>query len=98
MKLLVILALVFGVPVPKGSRADDTRHVSGKSYRDTITYYEKWLDKQGTAHEQLGPYRARGVDVTRFVSSESGTAWLAIHVYRVAGKTWIFVVPRPTAT
>ena len=39
---------------------------------------------------------ARGVDVTRFVSEAPATAWRAIHVYRLAGTTWISVIPRPS--
>ena len=80
----------------KGSRADGDRQISGKGYRDTVDHMKKWLSKQGKAHRQVGPYRARGVDVTRFVSEDTATGWLAIHVVRQAGKTWIFVVPRPT--
>jgi hypothetical protein len=95
--LLFALTLL-GVPMPKGSRApssdEPTRVVSGKSYRDTVDFMTKWLSKSGAAHTQIGPYRARGVDVTRFVSDDATSKWLAIHVYRQAGKTWIFVVQR----
>ena len=90
-----LAADVHGVPLPKGSRATGDRHVSGKTYRDTIDHVSRWLSKQGVAHRQVGPYRARGVDVTRFVSETASTAWLAIHVYKHEGKTWIYVVPRP---
>jgi hypothetical protein len=90
----VVRADVHGVPMPRGTRADGTRHVSGKGYRDTIASFARWLDRTGIAHEQVGPYRARGVDVTRFLSKEEGTKWMAIHVYRQAGKTWISLVLR----
>jgi len=90
----VARADVHGVPIPKGSRADGARHASGKGYRDTVDFVAKWLAKRGVEHEQHGPYRARGVDVTRFVSQVPTTAWLAIHVYRQAGTTWISVVER----
>lgn len=106
MRWLLALVLVFapasaradvdGVPVPRGSRADGARHISGKGYRDTVDHMKKWLSKQGTAHRQIGPYRARGVDVTRFISDDPATPWLAIHVFRQAGKTWISVVKRPS--
>jgi hypothetical protein len=85
---------VHGVPMPRGTRADGARFASGKGYRDTIESFARWLDRAGIAHEQVGPYRARGVDVTRFLSKEAGTKWLAIHVYRQAGKTWISLVLR----
>jgi hypothetical protein len=88
---------VHGVPLPKGSKADagGARHASSKGYRDTVDHVRKWLERQGLAHRQVGPYRARGVDVTRFVSTSEATPWLAIHVWRAAGKTWISVVARP---
>ncbi len=87
---------VAGVPLPKGSRADGCRHVSGKGYRDTVDFVARWLDRQGLAHRVVGPYRARGVDVTRFLSEDASTAWLAVHVLRQGGKTWISVVKRPS--
>lgn len=90
---------VHGVPVPRGSRADPEepgRLASGRGYRDTVDHVRRWLDRQGLAHRRVGPYRVRGVDVTRFVSEAPATAWLAIHVYRLAGKTWISVIPRPS--
>jgi len=86
---------VHGVPLPRGSKASGTRYVSGKGYRDTVDFVAKWLAKQGLEAEQIGPYRARGVDVTRFISQVPTTAWLAIHVVRQAGTTWISVVERP---
>lgn len=102
-RLLLVLALalgsigadVHGVPLPKGSKAEGTRYKSPKGYRDTIDFVARWLTKQGLAHEQIGPYRARGVDVTRFLSQAESTKWLAIHVVRQAGTTWISVVERP---
>jgi len=110
MRLLLVAAIVLssglaradvaGVPLPRGSRAEKgsaepVRHASGKGYRDTVDHMRKWLSKEGVAHRQVGPYRARGVDVTRFLSEDPSTAWLAVHVVRQAGKTWISVVKRP---
>jgi hypothetical protein len=106
VRWLLVLALVLaaapaaadvhGVPMPRGSRADGERQISGKGYRDSVDHMRKWLSKEGVAHRQIGPYRARGVDVTRFVSDDPATPWLAIHVVRQAGKTWISVVKRPS--
>ncbi len=88
---------VHGVPLPRGSKAadDDGRHASSRGYRETVDHLRRWLARQGHAHRQVGPYRARGVDVTRFVSTSGATPWLAVHVWRAAGKTWISVVARP---
>ncbi|MCB9563133.1 MAG: hypothetical protein H6708_22265 [Kofleriaceae bacterium] len=90
---------VHGVPLPRGTRvdADTGRRVSGKGYRDTVDFVRKWLSRNGLAHRQLGPYRVRGVDVTRFVSEDPSTPWLAIHVWRQDGKTWIAVIERPAS-
>jgi len=95
IRLLLVALVVAGVPLPRGARATADRYVSPKSYRDTVDFIDHWLTRQGTLHHEVGPYRARGIDVTRFVSDQPATPWLAIHVYRQAAKTWIFVVPRP---
>lgn len=96
--VLAVLLALHGVPMPRGSRGEagaEDRVVSGKGYRDSVAHVAKWLDREGIAHRQVGPYRARGVDVTRFVSEDPSTPWLAVHVYRQAAKTWISVVKRP---
>jgi len=85
-----------GVPLPRGTRAAGARYASGKGYRETVDHLRRWLARTGIAHRVIGPYRARGVDVTRFLSDDRATAWLAIHVYRQAGKTWISLVLRPS--
>jgi len=95
--LLVLAALVVhGVPMPRGSHTGTAGVVSSKSYRDSVDYVAAWLDKKAIAYKKVGPYRARGVDVTRFVSADPATAWLAIHVWSQAGTTWISVVVRGT--
>jgi hypothetical protein len=55
----------------------------------------KELERDKIPVEQVGPYRVRGVELTRFVSRTDSTPWLAIHVVRIAGKTLISFVPRP---
>jgi hypothetical protein len=93
---LILAVLLHGIPLPRGAKVVEDRAVSSKSFRDTVDYIHKYVDKQGVASHEVGPYRARGVDITRFVSDDPATGWLAIHVYRQAGKTWISVVPRPS--
>ena len=83
------------VRMPPGTRADDAGQlVSGRGLRDTTDFIAKELERQGIAVRQIGPYRVRAVEVTRFVSQAPATSWLAIHILRVAGKTLIFFVPR----
>ena len=84
-----------GLDLPPGTRSEEDHFVSGRGLRDSTDFIAKALAKQGIAAEQIGPYRVRGVEVTRFLSQSPGTAWLAIHVLRVSGKTLIFFVPRP---
>ena len=84
------------IKLPPGTRQDPAGHyVAGRGLRDSTDFIAKQLSKRGIAAEQIGPYRVRGVELTRFLSQSNSTPWLAIHVLRVAGKTMIFFVPRP---
>ena len=104
MRGLVLAAiLAIGTPVtaepdlrmPPGTRTDSTgARISGRGLRDSTDFLAKELDKKGIAVKKVGPYRVRGVELTRFVSQTPSTAWLAIHVVRSAGKTVISFVPR----
>ncbi len=83
------------VSVPPGTRANaEGQLVSGRGLRETTDFLAKELDRRGIPVEQVGPYRQRGVEVTRFVSVSPQTPWLAIHVVRIVGKTLISFVPR----
>ena len=99
------------VRLPPGTRADATGQlVSRQGLRDTSDFLAKELARRGIVTRQVGPYRVRGVELTRFISQTATTPWLAIHVMRSygratgaarkddhAGKTLIFFVPRPNA-
>ena len=86
------------VRLPAGTRTNAAGQlVSGAGLRDTTDAIARDLARQGIAVTQIGPYRVRGVELTRFVSLEPTTRWLAIHVLRVDGKTVISFVPRPNA-
>lgn len=96
-----ITALVAGaqadtaLTMPPGTRKTDAGQlVSGRGLRETTEYFAKQLTRLGVANRQIGPYRFRGADLTRFLSDSPSTTWLAIHILRTAGKTLIFVVPR----
>ena len=83
------------VRLPPGTRADASGQlVSSRGLRETTDVIAKDLARRGVAHQQIGPYRVRGVELTRFLSQTPSTAWLAIHVLRAGSKTLIFVVPR----
>ena len=84
------------VRLPPGTRTDASGTlVSGRGLRDTTDFLAKELDHRGISVEQIGPYRIRGAELTRFVSQSPSTTWLAIHVLRTGGKTVIFFVARP---
>ncbi len=86
------------VRLPPGTRADAAGgFVSGRGLRDTTDFLARELAARGIATRQIGPYRVRGVELTRFVSETPSTPWLAIHALRAGGKTLIFFVPRPKA-
>lgn len=86
------------VRLPPGTRADATGQlVSSRGLRDTTDFLAKELAARGIAVRQIGPYRVRGVELTRFVSQTPSTTWLAIHILRSSGgKTLIFFVARPS--
>jgi len=98
--LCVLVALESGpataddLQMPPGTRSDHGQLVSGRGLRDTTDFIAKELAHRGIAADQIGPYRVRGVEITRFVSQTVSTPWLAIHVLRSAGKTMIFFVSR----
>ncbi len=86
------------VRMPPGTRTDATGQlVSGRGLRDTTDFIAKELDRRGILVRQVGPYRLRSVEITRFISTTKATSWLAIHVLRKDGKTLIFFVPRSRA-
>ncbi len=82
--------------MPPGTRTDAAGvRISGRGLRDTTDFLAKELDKKGIAVKKIGPYRVRGVELTRFLSETPSTPWLALHVVRKDGKTAISFVPRP---
>ena len=104
LALLVTLSrgAIAGIPpdarLPPGTRADATGQlVSGAGLRDTTDFIARDLEARQIVAKQIGPYRVRGVELTRFVSETATTSWLAIHILRRDGKTLIFFVQRPKA-
>lgn len=102
-RFILAAALIFTAPaaaepdvkLPPGTRSDGDHYIAGRGLRDSTDFLAKELSKRGIAVEQIGPYRVRGVELTRFISQATTTPWLAIHVVRISGKTLIFFVPRP---
>lgn len=83
------------VRLPPGTRAGANGElVSSRGLRDTTDVIARDLARRGIAVRQIGPYRVRAVELTRFVSQTPSTTWLAIHVVRMGGKTRIFFVRR----
>ena len=83
-------------PLPAGARpAGDDTYVSPRGLRETIRHYTRQLARRGAAHEAIPLYRVRGVEIARFIARDDGLSWLAIHVYRHQGTTFIAIIPRP---
>jgi hypothetical protein len=84
------------IRMPPGTRTDASgQRVSGRGLRESTDFLAKELDRRGIVAKKIGPYRVRGVELTRFLSQTPSTPWVAIHVVRAAGKTVISLVPRP---
>jgi hypothetical protein len=84
--------------LPPGTRRDPAGHyVAGRGLRDSTDFLATELARRGIAVERVGPYRVRGVELTRFLSRSPSTSWLAVHVLRLQGKTLIFFIPRTKA-
>lgn len=97
--LLAIASVAAADPelrMPPGTRTDaQGTHISGRGLRDSTDFLAKELEKKGIAVKKIGPYRVRGVELTRFVSETPSTPWIALHIVRKDGKTAISFVPRP---
>ena len=82
------------LPVPRGTRTDGAAMVSSLGFGPSVEFVAKDLDRRGLAFTKVGPYRARGVDVARFLAADDRAPGAAIHVFRARGKTWISFVKR----
>lgn len=88
---------VLDLPLPPGSRRHDANlFASGRGFRATADFYQRFLDRRGIAHQAIPIYRYRGTTVARFLSQQPGTRWAAIHVFHEEARTMIFIVPRPS--
>jgi hypothetical protein len=90
------------LPIPSGSRRDPAapasgpdRFVSSRGFSAAVDFYRRELTRRGIAHDLVGPSRIRGVDLARFLLRDPRSPYLAVHVYRQDGKTWISFVKRP---
>lgn len=85
------------VKLPPGTRTDaNGQLVSGRGLREATDFVARQLSRTGITARQIGPYRVRGVELTRFISEAPSTTWLAIHIMRLDAKTLIYFVPRAT--
>jgi hypothetical protein len=88
-----------GLALPARSQpaSDDPHHfTSGLGFRKTIVFFRRQLARRGVKAREIPAYGYRGVLVSRFLATPP-RAWLAIHIYRLGGKTYIYVVPAPKA-
>ena len=98
LALLIALLAPADVKLPPGTRTNAAGElVSGRGLRDATDFIARDLSRRGITTTQIGPYRVRGVELTRFLSETPSTSWLAIHLVRTGGKTLISFVLRPKA-
>jgi hypothetical protein len=84
------------VRLPRGTRFVDGRYVVTVGLSEATETIDRELTKAGLVFERIGPYRVRGIEVTRFVSQQPSTSWLAIHLVRKEGRTTLDLVERRT--
>lgn len=92
-------AETLGVPVPSRSRARTTGPdagslESGRGFRQTVRFYRKFFKRKGIDVQQRPTYAYRGVTIARFLARDPHAPWLAVHVFRHHGRTFIRIVPR----
>jgi hypothetical protein len=79
---------------PPNTRLVDGRYLMGSGLAEATRAVEKQLDRNGLAFTRKGPYRVRGLELTRFLSEDPRSRWLAIHLVRKEGRTFLDVVDR----
>lgn len=87
------------VPVPSRSRArhsgaDAGLVESSRGLRQTVRFYRKWFKRQGIDVREIPIYAYRRVTIARFLARNPRTSWLAVHVFRHQGRTFIRIVER----
>lgn len=86
-----------GIPLPGRSVIqDDGTALSGRGFRKSTDFYQRYLDRNGLPHRTIGPYRYRRTTITRFLSDDPASRWLAIQVFQHRGRTWIAIIARQT--
>jgi hypothetical protein len=82
------------IKAPPGTRWIEGRYRVGLGLAEATRFVERQLERAGIAFARRGPYRVRGVEVTRFLSEDPSTSWLAIHLVRKEGRTFLDLIPR----
>lgn len=83
------------VRLPPGSRrVDPSRFALSRGIGEATSALETRLRASGATFERIGPVRVRGVELTRFLCTDPSSSWLALHISRKEGRTFLDVVPR----
>ncbi len=82
-----------GAAAPPGSPGAE-RYTLSSGLAEATRFLDRQLTRTGVALERIGPYRVRGIEVTRFISQTPSTPWLAIHLSRKEGRSFLDVVAR----
>lgn len=82
------------VRLPPGTRVVDGRYLMARGLAEATRQLEQRLDAAGAAFQRIGPTRVRGIEITRFLSLDPDSSWLALHLVRKEGRTFLDVVER----
>lgn len=90
---------VLGLPVPPQAKpAGEHVYVTPLTFRNTVSFYKNRLRKKGIRYQEVPVYRFRGTTIARLISQSPETAWLAVHVFRSKGRTYLALITRLNAT
>lgn len=83
---------VYGAPLlPGATKLEEGRFKSGRSYDDTLDFYEKLFKGSQTVRFRKIVHSPQ-VKATHIMNTASGSAWQGINVYEKDGETRLFFV------
>ena len=83
--------------IPRRSRAVGANHfISSRTFRKTIVHFRKQLSRNTYQFNEQPVAGYKQVLLSRFLATDNNPNWNAVHIFRIQGKTHIFIVPPKT--
>jgi hypothetical protein len=83
---------VYGAPILPGARKlEDGRYAAGRSYDDTLEFYEK-LFKGSTQVRFRAIINNPAIKAIHLQNLKGGSTWAGINIYELNGQTRVYVV------